>query len=71
MWVNAQTQRKLSLIAGMASTAALLPSFFHTVLAAEIICWILVLIPAMLFKCSLEDRKQIPVRSVARKRGRL
>ncbi|MBV8674014.1 MAG: hypothetical protein JOZ33_11310 [Acidobacteriaceae bacterium] len=64
-------QRKLSLIAGMASTAALLLFFFHAVLAAETICWMVVLIPAMLFTCSLEDRKQIPVRSVARKRGRL
>jgi hypothetical protein len=63
-------QRKLSLIAGTALATTLF-LFFHAVLALGAICWLVVLIPAMLFKWSLDDHKEVPLRSVADRRRRL
>jgi hypothetical protein len=62
--------RKLSLIAGTALTATLF-LFFHAVLAVGTICWIVVLIPAMLFKSAMDDHKEVPVQSMANRRPRV
>lgn len=62
--------RKLNLIAGTALTATLF-LFFHAVLALGTICWIVVLIPAMLFKWSMADRKEAIVQNIANRRNRL
>jgi hypothetical protein len=61
--------RKFSLIAGTALTATLFV-FFHAVLALGTICWIVFLIPAMLFKW-MDDGKAVPVQSVSNGRRRL
>ena len=62
--------RKLNLIAGTALTITLF-LFFHAVLALGTICWVIALIPAMLFKWSIEDQKKVPIRSAADRRHRL
>ena len=63
-------QRKLNMVAGTALTATLFV-FFHAVLAVGTICWIVVLIPAMLYKWSIDDRKVVPVQSIGNRRHRL
>jgi hypothetical protein len=62
--------KKLSLIAGTALSATLF-LLFHAVLAVGTICWVVVLIPAMLFKWSIDDRNEVPVQSVANRRNRV
>ena len=62
-------QRKLNLVAGTALTAALF-LFFHAVLAIGTIFWTVALIPAMLFKWSMDDRKEVPVQGVSNGRRR-
>jgi hypothetical protein len=62
-------QKKLSLMAGTVLSVTLF-LFFHAVLAVGTICWIVILIPAMLFRWSLDDRNEAPVRSVSNRRNR-
>jgi len=62
--------KKLSLIAGTALTITLF-LLLHAVLALGTICWIIALIPAMLFKWSIEDHNKVPVQSVANRRHRV
>jgi hypothetical protein len=62
--------KKLNLIAGTAVTASLF-LLLHAVLAVGTICWIVVLIPAMLFKSAMDDRKEVPVQSIANRRPRV
>ena len=61
--------RKLNILAGTALTATLFV-LFHTVLALGTICWIVVLIPAMLWKSSIDDHKEVPAQSVDNRRHR-
>ena len=63
-------QKKLSLVAGTALTATLFV-FFHAVLAVGTIFWVVALIPAVLFKWSVDERKETPVQSIARRRDRI
>jgi len=61
--------RKFSLITGTVLTVALFV-FLHSVLALGTICWVVVLIPAMLFKW-MDEGRLVLVRSVSHRRHRL
>ena len=61
--------KKLSLMAGTTLTVTLF-FLFHAVLAIGTIAWIVALIPAVIIKCTLDDRKEAALQSATSRRDR-